>query len=325
MKKIIILCTICAMVFMISCKKDLPINELNTTENSNQLKSTVGNVENKNVSKVVNPTFYLNWPLSQSYRDSVSTLFTNHVIDSINLATNNLGLRPGPYSNFVSSNYLYYINGPVCQGSTDPVICYYQITTIENYGYQYTLNYSAKLILGGSLEIFPNGGNTTQVSEEIINSESTYACATPLIKRVFVVGFTLSNSEFGMFGGAVVALNATSTGSAIPPVNVESDFIEFGLPISAYTNIPAMISLNPVTGGIGVYNICSVLCMWYYTLCPNGGTFSYRLAGTTNPWVNTNTISGTILLPPGTYEYTCTLFYIGIGNSLPNTGTFIVL
>jgi hypothetical protein len=314
MKKVLILCTMASLMLLSSCKKDKEIGQSNPVETLKAKNNAINS--NESSSQRIAPRLF--YKASDAFLSQSATTFTHKYIDNLN---RNTGIsRPGPYSNFDASDAVVaqvWFNGGCGTGTVDVI---YQVTTIEKYGYTYSLLYSWMLSAIG------NYSPTTsyQYSQEVINQTSTYYCATPIVERIFYVTVNIPTNEYEFLSSATLLTTGTSSGTAVPPVTIYQD-VSFTIPYQFYTGGPARIYPSPSQGNLSVYTDCSLICYSSHTICPLSGVFKYRLLGSTGPWITVNfNPSGAFLsMSAGTYEYTCTLTYT-FGNSQPNIGTFVI-
>lgn len=143
-------------------------------------------------------------------------------------------------------------------------------------------------------------------------------------RRHFIV--TVSNMTGVDYVQATTWNTVSGTGSCQTNPVVLSHACSLDFPNSYYTNNDARVTVVGGSGLVNVFTDCS-LCATAppHLICPDSGTFMYRLLNT-GPWT-TQTLSAAgnmfFVSPTGVYEYSCTLHY-SFGNSLPRTGTFTI-
>jgi hypothetical protein len=315
MKKIILVITTITLLILGACKKETGYPKIDSTNNDKAIQKTQNGVNSQ-----MRPVIL--YQASNSFLNNSSSTFITNYINN----TNSTGVFPkaGHWSVFSASSSIIEsvvrTSGDCASGTIDIT---YQVTTIESEGVTYGLSYSATLLLFGS----NNATSYTELSATPYNNSTPTVCGIPTIVRVSKVTFSIPTTNYENTSSATIRIKATSTSSMQAPYTISQN-VSFTYPNDYYTLSPAKIIVGsgiPGGSGIGVYTQCSLACYSNHVICPTGGVFSYRLAGTNNPFTNVSLNYSGAFIPTssGTYEYSCILTY-SFGTSLPFTGTIVV-
>ncbi len=311
MKRALTAIALVVIVFLSSCKKD------KTLENQQERQFT---------------SFKTNKPTSSTvvfnYKASEATLKANTQSLVNAFKAGNVGgtaLRPGFCPTMAKSTSILSRVSDTCGGVNTTLV--YQVSVIELPAYTYQLNYSFALAPSGPLFYIP--GTFTPPTDTILCPDwnlNGVAGECPLLK-VFEVTFVMYRHTYIETNSTTIEITATCQQPGSTPTKLYNN-VSLEYSCTEYLNSPAIIYINnPAIGLFNVESQCGIACPNPHFICPNGGTFNFRLAGSSNSWqsISIPALGSFYNQPaaPGIYEYSCTLNY-NCGTSLPATGTFQV-
>lgn len=320
MKKIFLICSVGAMAFASSCKKDT-----NLENNDQALKSTRSALTGVSTEQFG----------SKEYLQKIVADTKKEVLKKESAAPSG---RMSVCSAFLQAANTYYDhqlgdgNSSMCN-NTGTINISYLITISERIS-------ASDLTYSFTMPIYSTTiGSTTYVSGTAVlqNVNGSYCLNDPNLydpycyrTKIYSVTFKIPMTEYTLISDHPIITKSTciTTGdeqtiSMNSTTTTTNDY---------FLNFPArvFVQADPQVSIFGVSTECSLMCYPTGTVCPTSGYINYQLQSTISP--NPNPIiqktfgyNGNLSIPasPGTYNYSCVLTY-SFGQSQPKTGTFTV-